>query len=90
MFGIDWNDQSLWLNVTNLALGVVTLAAVLSAVAAVARDATALDDELRAIFDAASPHVMSVPGLGLTMADGGEPVKPEPNTKKESNSDSRK
>ncbi len=28
MFGVDWNDpQALWLNLTNLALGIATLAA---------------------------------------------------------------
>jgi hypothetical protein len=30
MFGVDWNDpQTLWLNITNLALGLVTLGCVL-------------------------------------------------------------
>ena len=87
MFGVDWSDpQTLWLNLTNLALGVVTLAAVLVAAAAVARevvvrrrhahDAAALDEEMRGLFGAGSPHIMPVPGLGLTMADGGVPVKP--------------
>ena len=99
MFGIDWNDQTLWLNVTNAALGLVTLAAVLMVVVSVARelvarrrrahDSTALDDEVRALF-ATSPHTLSVPGLGLTMADGGEPVKPEPAADAEPESGSRK
>lgn len=86
MFGVNWNDpQTLWLNVTNLALGLVTLVAVLVVVVAVGRElafkhrraheGAAIDAELRSIF-AASPHVLEVPGLGLTMADGGMPVKP--------------
>lgn len=87
MFGVDWSDpQTLWLNLTNLALGVVTLAAVLVAATAVARevvvrrrhahDAATLDEEVKALFGAGSPHIMPVPGLGLTMADGGVPLKP--------------
>jgi hypothetical protein len=86
MFGVNWSDpQTLWLNVTNLALGIVILAAVLVVVGAIgwelafnhrrARQTANLDAELRTIFDA-SPHILEVPGLGLTMADGGVPVKP--------------
>ena len=41
MFGIDWNDQTLWLNVTNVALGVVTVTALLVASIAVARELAA-------------------------------------------------
>ena len=98
MFGIDWNDQTLWLNVTNVALGVVTLAALLVASIAVVRelaarrrhvrDASALDDELRTMLSAESPYAMQVPGLGLTMADGGEPLKQESDGGAESKSDS--
>jgi len=87
MFGVNWNDpQTLWLNVTNLALGVVILAAVLMVAGAVGwelvfkhrreRQTADIDAELRSIIDAASPHILQVPGLGLTMADGGTPVKP--------------
>lgn len=100
MFGIDWNDQTLWLNVTNVALGVVTVTALLVASIAVARelaarhrhvrDAAALDDELRTMFRADSPYAMPVPGLGLTMADGGEPLKAESAGGAESKSDSGK
>jgi hypothetical protein len=95
MFGVNWNDpQTLWLNVTNLALGVVILAAVLMVAGAVGwelvfkhrrvRQTADIDAELHSMFDAASPHILQVPGLGLTMADGGTPVKPatESNTTK--------
>lgn len=86
MFGVNWSDpQTLWLNVTNLALGMVILAAVLIVVGAVgwelafrrrrAAQATDIDAELRSMIDAGSPHILDVPGLGLTMADGGAPVK---------------
>ena len=57
MFGVNWSDpQTLWLNLTNLALGVVTLAAVLVLVCGVGRElvlrrrkANALDAEMRAM-----------------------------------------
>jgi hypothetical protein len=86
MFGVNWSDpQTLWLNVTNLALGIVILAAVLIVIGAVgwelafrrrrASQGADIDAELRSIFDAGSPHILDVPGLGLTMADGGTPVK---------------
>ena len=79
MFGIDWgNSQTLWLNLTNLALGIVTLLALgvlafgvaqeLLARRRKARELDALDDEVR--------HLLHVPELGLTMADGGEPLTP--------------
>jgi hypothetical protein len=87
MFGVNWSDpQTLWLNLTNLALGIVTLLAVAVVVGAVAWElvakrrraaaSAAVDRELHAIVDEMSPHMLPVPELGLTMADGGVPVKP--------------
>lgn len=77
MFGLDWSDpQTLWLNLTNAGLGVVTLVCVVAVAYNVAselwirRHATETNDS----------HAMHVPELGWTMADGGEPVeekKPE-------------
>jgi hypothetical protein len=86
MFGVDWNNpETFWLNATNLMLGVVTLACVGALVYGLAWDLVAkarrrlsmagLDQELRDL------HSLQVPELGLTMADGGEPVK-NPNEKK--------
>jgi len=88
MFGVNWSDpQTLWLNITNLALGAVTLAAVLIVAGAVTwelvfkhrrvREPVDIDAELSSVLDAASPHMLQVPGLGLTMADGGTPVRPK-------------
>ena len=87
MFEVNWSDpQTLWLNLTNLALGVVTLSAVLIVAGAVAwelvfkhrrvREPVDIDAELSSMLDAVSPHMLQVPGLGLTMADGGTPVRP--------------
>jgi hypothetical protein len=86
MFGVNWSDpQTLWLNITNLALGVVILAAVLIAAGAVGwelmfkhrrtRETVDIDAELSSMLGV-SPHILHVPGLGLTMADGGTPVSP--------------
>jgi hypothetical protein len=85
MFGVDWSDpQTLWLNLTNLALGLITLAAVLvvswgvaigvAAQRKKARELDHLDEELHAMLASEGPHIMAAPGLGLTMADGGEPL----------------
>ncbi len=88
MAGENW---TFWLNMTNFALGIITLLALLVVFGAVgwdlvvrkvhhARehgsvDLNSLDEELRAMLHS-GPHSLSVPGLGLTMADGGERVEP--------------
>lgn len=80
------NDWTFWLQVMNLALVAVTLLAALVVTGAVgwelwerrthkARAAGTLDAELWAM-SRADLHTLSVPGLGLTMADGGEKVEP--------------
>jgi hypothetical protein len=85
MFGVDWSDpQTLWLNLTNLALGLVTVAAIVVVGVGVARELVvrrqrarelnSLDAELNTMLGGASAHVMHVPELGLTMADGGQPL----------------
>ena len=93
MAGENW---TFWFNLTNYALGVITLLAVLVVFAAVGWDLFALwlhkarSNETIGIadFDAAritadlrarwraEPHTLSVPGLGMTMADGGEKIEP--------------
>lgn len=88
MFGVDWNNsQTLWLNVTNLALGIATLLAFGVLAYGLFGDLLAmrkrsnvmgkLDEELRNLVGAGSgAHLMPVEGMGLTMADGGEPLPP--------------
>ena len=83
MFGVDWNDpQTLWLNLTNLALGVVTLICIGAVGWNIVRELaarrvknTAMDAELKQML-AKEGHAMQVPELGWTMADGGQPVPP--------------
>ena len=90
MFGINWNDpQTLWLNVTNFGLGLVILVcfaaigyALLQDVRAKVRKAAserALDHEMNGMLDS---HAFHLPELGLTMADGGEPIAKPKTAKK--------
>ena len=87
MAGENW---TFWLNMTNFALGMVTLLALVVVFCAVgwdllvlkvhnarkvgSRDLNSFDEDLRAMLHGS--HSLSVPGLGLTMADGGERVEP--------------
>jgi len=87
----------MWLNITNFALGIVTLIALLLVFFAVGWDLllrkvrapkpnwSNVNADLQAVIHAGS-HTLSVPELGLTMADGGEridPSKPENSQKKQ-------
>ena len=87
MAGENW---TFWLNMTNFALGMITILALIVVFAAVSwdllvrqvhtarnhagLDLNALDGELRAMLQGS--HSMFEPGLGLTMADGGEKIEP--------------
>lgn len=74
---LDWGDpETFWLNVTNVVLGLVTLVALAVMVGAVLvevlervrkRVASAVEDA----------HILPVPVLGTTMADGGEKLDTE-------------
>lgn len=85
MAGENW---TMWLNITNFGLGIVTLVALLVVFFAVGWDllvrkvgtASArvdlrnIDADLRALLQGS--HSLAVPELGLTMADGGERIEP--------------
>jgi len=87
MAGENW---TFWLNMTNFALGMVTVVAVVLVLSSVGWDLlvrkvhtvgkpaglnlSTLDVELRAMLQGS--HSMYEPGLGLTMADGGEKIEP--------------
>jgi hypothetical protein len=87
MAGENW---TFWLNMTNFALGMVTVVALVVVFSSVgwdllvrkartARtpsglDLSTLSSELRAMLQGS--HSMYEPGLGLTMADGGEKIEP--------------
>jgi hypothetical protein len=85
MFGANWNDpQTMWLNWINLSLGLVTLVCfaaigygLLQDLRARARKPAREQSAKSALQDLARSfdgHSFDMPGLGLTMADGGEPL----------------
>ena len=78
MFGIEFFDpKTVWINLTNWVLGFVTLLCVLAVAYGVIEEAFI---RLRKRVRAAHPlddHAFAVPGLGLTMADGGEKLEQE-------------
>lgn len=74
-------DWTFWLMMTNYALALVTVIAVILVVGAVSWDLIVKKahrvhtiESVKADWEALlrSPHSFDVPGLGLTMADGGE------------------
>ncbi len=82
MSNYDW---VFWLNVTNIALGVIVVLALLLVAYGVVwelmirhkkqdglRD---VDAEMNTMLKGQFTHTLAVPELGLTMADGGERVK---------------
>ncbi len=80
------DPQTLWLNLTNVALGVVVLACLLAVALPVIKElfvrrktSVELDREMKELVAGfeSNPHILDVPGLGVTMADGGEVRKPE-------------
>ncbi len=85
------SDWTFWLNVTNAALGLVVLGAVLIVCVVMVRaylrakepqaQAAGIDAELSAMLRDESHHLL-VPELGLTMADGGEKKPETPNQQK--------
>jgi len=86
MFGIDWgNPQTLWLNLTNLALGIVTVLALVVLAGGIAQEVLARRRKAREMagLDSEVRHLLHVPELGLTMADGGEPLQQPPQDKPE-------
>jgi hypothetical protein len=93
MFGVNWSDsQTLWLNLINLSLGLVTLIAFAAIgyglwqdVRAKARkraEANAMNRAVRDLVGGFDGHAFDLPGLGLTMADGGEPEAPKAQAKR--------
>lgn len=93
MAGENW---TMWLNITNFALGLVTLIALAVVFVAVGWDLLVrktgrspsvdfnnIDAELKALLHGGS-HSLTVPELGLTMADGGERIDSQPQSQKKS------
>ncbi|MCI0614088.1 hypothetical protein L0244_13970 [bacterium] len=68
----NMNDETFWLNVTNIALGVVTLACVVLFVGVVLQEVVERVRKHVPVFSPKDDHAFVLPELGLTMADGGE------------------
>jgi hypothetical protein len=90
MAGENW---TMWLNITNFALGMVTLIALLlvffsvgwdllarKAARATRVDLSNVDADLKALLHGS--HNLTIPELGLTMADGGEKIESPAKTSK--------
>ena len=74
----DWSDpNTFWLNVTDIVLGLVTLACVAFVGQAAFREVYARLARRVAIHAHQDSHSLALPELGLTMADGGEPMAPK-------------
>lgn len=81
------DPSTYWLTLTNVALGVITLLCcgavafgVLQELAAKRKKRAALsrlDSEVSDLVATYDGHTFDVPGLGLTMADGGEEIRPK-------------
>ena len=82
----NWSDpNTFWLNITDIVLGVVTLACVAFVAQAAFREAYArLANRLPKDLHQDS-HAFALPELGLTMADGGEPIRPKANQASKAN-----
>jgi hypothetical protein len=78
-------SDTYWLTLTNIALGVVTLICCLAIGFGVVQEVAArrkrkatlskLDSEVADLVSEFDGHAFNVPGLGVTMADGGEELK---------------
>lgn len=78
------DPSTYWLTVTNIVLGLVVLVCCAAVVAGIIAELAAsrkkrkalagLDREVADLVTAFDGHAFNVPGLGLTMADGGEPT----------------
>ena len=78
MFGLDLGDpETLWLNITNIALGVVTAVCFAVVIWGAAVEVLARARRRWARRMGEDEHVFAVPGLGTTMADGGEKLGPK-------------
>jgi hypothetical protein len=74
----NWSDpNTFWLNITDIALGIVTLACVAFVAQAAFREVYARLLNRSSARPQQDSHVFVLPELGLTMADGGEPIPPK-------------
>ena len=71
----DFNDpETLWLNVTNIGLGLVTLVCLTFVAQGLYKEVVARIRKRATVPVEHDDHAFVVPELGLTMADGGERI----------------
>ena len=68
------DTEVLWLNLTNAGLGLATLAGIAALAWAAVRELAERAKSRVPAHEQLDPHIAFVPGLGVTMADGGEKV----------------
>ena len=76
MFDIK-DPEAFWLNVTNFGLGLLCIVCFFLVVGSVAHELVARRRRALAEVLQFDPHTLRLPELGLTMADGGEPLEKE-------------
>ena len=88
MFDIK-DPEAFWLNVTNFGLGFLCVVCFFLVVGSVAHELVARRRRALAEVLQFDPHTLRLPELGLTMADGGEPLEKEAEAKPEAAPQSR-
>jgi hypothetical protein len=75
----DWGDpQTLWVNLTNAGLGLVTLICIVVVGTSVVRELLERQRAKARLHAFEDDHAFEMPGLGWTMADGGERKSEDP------------
>lgn len=73
MFGIDiFDPQTMWLNITNIGLGIVTIACLAAVAWGATREILERIASKHRVAVERDDHAFIIHGLGVTMADGGE------------------
>lgn len=67
-------SETLWLNVTNIVLGLVTLVCFAAVVGVTIREVAARARKRVPVFANNDSHTLVLSDLGITMADGGEKI----------------
>ena len=82
MFDIK-DPEAFWLNVTNFGLGLLCVICFFLVVGSVVHELVARRRRVLGEVFQLDPHALRMPELGLTMADGGEPLEKEGQKKTE-------
>ena len=69
-----FESEAVWLNLTNAALGIVTLACLILVVRSVFQELTARARKAVQVPVEHDDHAFDIESLGITMADGGERI----------------